>query len=333
MTITRPGIAVLLIAMTAAAFAGAEEVRKVVEEQYRIADGGEVKLTGNAGDVTIAGWDNEYIQLTMTKRAWGDTEAEAEDNLRDINVLVQEFRDRLVIRERSVSNDRHFTIFDLFDGDFWSEQRWRRRQVDYDLKVPRHTALTVSSDEGDVNISGIEAGITLSVDEGDADLSGIVADMLDVELDEGRVFLQDSKEAGHGHWSIETDEGRIHVQHIAVRELDLSSDEGDITVENAEMRKLWLTVDEGDIYVELHPADGSDYRLESDEGDIEIVLPAGPDIELRLRSEEGIIESDFTVTVRERDGGEMTETRLGNGGAYLKAAAEDGDILLLQRKR
>lgn len=333
MKLKRIYIPAVIMMVAAASYAGADEVQKVTEKTYRISDGGEVKLTANEGQVSVAGWDNDYIQLKMTKRAWGKTKAEAEANMEDIDVRIQELRDRLIIKERNRSHSTRFSIADLFDGDFWTEKGWHRQQVDYDLKVPRHTELMIISDEGDVEISDIDASVDLSLDEGDADLSGLTADQLKIDLDEGDILLRQSRERENGYWQIQTDEGRIRLRTISVRELDMGSDEGNISLEDAEVEKLWLSVDEGDIYAELGTGPGHDYRLESDEGDIEIVLPADPDVTLKLAAEEGVIESDFHLKIRQHDDGEVSETQLGKGRAYLKAAAEEGDILLLKRKR
>ena len=58
----------------------------------------------------------------MTKRAWGQSKKEAERNLKLLEVRIQESRNRLVVKQMENDYHRDFSVFDIFDGEYWRER-------------------------------------------------------------------------------------------------------------------------------------------------------------------------------------------------------------------
>lgn len=159
----------------------------------------------------------------------------------------------------------------------------------------------------------------------------VVSDDIEIRVDEGDVWLSDTKERDRGLWKIETDEGRILLENAVIQEVDIATDEGEIILDGVEVRRFWLSTDEGDIEADFISSGDGDYRIEADEGDVEIVLPKNANLTVRLRAEEGRIDSDFDLDIRSWEDGEMMEGTLGRGKGTLKAITEEGDIFFIQR--
>ena len=321
----------LFLFFGATALVWSTEVERVEEKTFKMSGDGSVSVMANEGGILIKTWNREEVHLKMTKRAWGRSRREAERLLDEIEVRIQEGRDRLVIRELARRDKDNFNFFDLFDGDFWREKRWRRGSVDFELTVPKRVQLKLQSDEGNVEVRGAEGRLTIDVDEGGVDLADILSTHVQVSVDEGDVSVSGINERGQGFWRIDTDEGSILVEDGAVEEIDLSSDEGEIIFRNVQALRVWLTTDEGDIEADLQPMRGGNYRMEAEEGDIEISIPKDANIRVKLQADEGRIDSDFNLRTRRRDDGEIMEGEIGRDDGVLKAYTEEGDILLIKQ--
>ena len=131
-----------------------------------------------------------------------------------------------------------------------------------------------------------------------------------------------------GYLKLEADEGDIEVEKGRMDELDISTDEGEIVLEDIQARKFWLATDEGDIVATFEPLKDGNYRLETDEGHIEMAIPEDVNLIVKLVSNEGWIQSDFNLTIRDRDDGEIQEGEIGHHGGNLKVYTDEGDIVL-----
>ena len=321
-------VAVLWIA--AAAFS--EEVRKVEEKTFSLSPGGSVSLSADEGSIVVKAWDREEVHLKMTKRAWGRSRREAERLLDEIEVQIQESRDRLVIREVDRWRKNHFNFFDLFDGEFWTEKRWRSGFVDFELMVPRQVQLRLQSDEGDVDVSGTEGSLTIDADEGNVTVDDIVSDQMQLTVDEGDVRVSGLDGAGKGLCKIDADEGSIFMEDCRIEEIDLSADEGEIILRNVKATRISLSADEGNIEADILTVEGGNYRMEAEEGDIEVSIPAEANLRVKLQTDEGRIDSDFDLSTRRTDDGEVKEGVIGRQDGLLRAFTEEGDILLIKRR-
>ena len=147
-------------------------------------------------------------------------------------------------------------------------------------------------------------------------------------MDEGDIWISGCDQKSDGYLKLEADEGDIEVEKIRMDELDIITDEGEIVLEDVQARKVWLATDEGDIVATFEPLKDGNYRLETDEGHIEMVIPEDVNLVVKLVTNEGWIQSDFDLTIRDRDDGEIREGEIGHHGGNLKAYTDEGDIVL-----
>jgi DUF4097 and DUF4098 domain-containing protein YvlB len=317
----------LLSSLAISVTAWCVEVEKVEEKTFDFSSGGSISVMADDGSITIKTWNRESVHLRMTKRAWGRSRHEAERLLEDIDVRIQESRNRLVIKELDRDYDNHFNFFDIFDGDFWREKGWRSVVVDFELTVPQKVELRLQTDEGDIEVSGTDGKLTVDVDEGEVDLEDVVSDYVQIGIDEGDISFHRVKDRGQGLWKIDADEGSIFIEEGSMKEVDVETDEGEIILRNVITPRFWLRTDEGDIEADFRPTEGGSYRMETDEGDLEIYIPEDTDLDVRLQTYEGRIDSDFDLYLRSHDDGESAEGMIGRGNGRLKALADEGDII------
>lgn len=305
-----------------------DEARKVEEKTFDFSMGGSISLTADEGSITLKTWDKEKVYLKMTMRAWGRNRREAERLLDELEVRIQEGRNRLIIKVREHDYDDHFNFFDIFDGEFWREHQWRGGIVDFELTVPEKVQLKLRTDEGDVDVSGTEGKLTIDVDEGNVEVADIVSDNVQIGVDEGDISLYNIRGRDEGFVKIDSDEGAVFIEDAEMGDVDVRTDEGEIDLRNVQTRRFWLTTDEGDIRAAFLPMKNGSYRMESDEGDLEIFVPENVNLQVRLQTYEGRIDSDFDLSIRSRDDGESMEGVIGRNEGMLRAYTDEGDIVI-----
>ena len=305
-----------------------DEARKVEEKTFDFDMDGNISLTADDGSIVIRSWDKEKVYLKMTMRAWGRNRREAERLLDEVEVKIQEGRKRLVIKVREHDYDDHFNFFDIFDGEFWREHRWRGGIVDFELTVPKRVNLKLRTDEGDIDVQGTEGKLTIDVDEGNVDVEDVLSNNVQIGVDEGDISLYHIIGRDDGFVKIDSDEGAIFIEDTEMGDVDVRTDEGEIDLRNVQTPRFWLTTDEGDIRADFQPVKNGSYRMESDEGDLEIFMPLNVNLQVRLQTYEGRIDSDFDLSIRDHDDGESMEGVIGRNEGMLRAYTDEGDIAI-----
>lgn len=305
-----------------------DEARKVEEKTFDFSMDGNISLTADDGSITIRTWDKEKVYLKMTMRAWGRNRREAERLLDEVEVRIQEGRNRLVIKVHEHDYDDNFNFFDIFDGEFWREHRWRGGIVDFELTVPKRVNLKLRTDEGDIDVQGTEGKLTIDVDEGNVDVEDVLSNNVQIGVDEGDISLYNVIGQDDGFVKIDSDEGAIFIEDTEMGDVDVRTDEGEIDLRSVQTPRFWLTTDEGDIRADLRPMKDGSYRMESDEGDLEIFMPKNVNLQVRLQTYEGRIDSDFDLSIRGHDDGESMEGVIGRNEGMLRAYTDEGDIVI-----
>jgi hypothetical protein len=309
----------------------ASELVKTEEKRFPLSNGGSISLAADEGFIMIKSWDKDEVYLKMTKVVRARNRHDAERLMDALQVHIQQSRERLSIRELDRYHNNRFSLFDLFDGEFWRHGSIHS-YIDFELTVPRNVNLKLRCDEGDVDVTDVRGEMLIEVDEGDVTLEKIVSNRVQVNLDEGDVIIAEAESQDYGHWKIATDEGHISVEEGQISELDASSDEGDIYLRDLTLSRFWLITDEGDIICDFSPHSGREYHLETDEGDLEITIPDHSNLDVKLITYEGSIDSDFKLPRRRYDDGEIMEGQIGQRGPKLKAVTDEGDILFLKNR-
>jgi DUF4097 and DUF4098 domain-containing protein YvlB len=321
-------LAVGLLLSCPAVSSYSSEVKKIEEKSFKIRPGGHIAIEGDEGFIKINSWDKAEVNLIMTKRAWGRSQEDAEQNLKKIEVSINEYDNRLDIRLVKERDRKNYSFWDLFDRDAWSERR--SPTIDFELTVPKEINLNLVNDEGDVFVKSIIGDVEIRADEGDIEISDVAFNELNISVDEGDIDGFDLKNPD-GRLTIEVDEGDVLFENVNVRRLKVECDEGDITIKKLSCNSGTITTDEGDIELDVALNENDRYRVSSDEGDVSVYLPTNPDVKLDLEAEDGGIRSDFNVSISKKDDRRVCRDTIGNGNALIEVYTDEGTIYLKRR--
>jgi len=318
-TILRAGLAIGLWCRSAA---GAAEATREEEKTIPFPADGLVSLTADEGSVAVRTWERNEVRIQMRKTAWARTRKAADGRLAELNTVIESIGNRIFIREETPADDasRRFHPFGESDRE--------GAKIDYILTVPKPARLKLACDEGDIDVAGTEGDLDAETDEGGIRLENVVSERLTAGCDEGDISIQNARGSDGAVWKTETDEGIVRVEDAVVGSLELTVDEGELIARGIRAGRVEAESDEGDIRISLLPVSGGKYRMESDEGDVGVSVPKNASLSVWLQTEDGGIDSDFRLTVREREDGERREGELGSGGASLKILTQEGEIRL-----
>jgi hypothetical protein len=307
----------------------AGEVSKVEEKNYQLAADASVTVIGDEGTITIRGWEKNEVQLKMTKIVWHPSRSRAEELLAQLEVDISHTEQRLYIRQPNPHQSANLRFSDYFGSERWNNGV--SVQVDFELAIPIGARLSIESDEGDVEVSGISGDLRVRIDEGNAFLQDLKSPSLEIGVDEGDVVLKNMSSPNTGAF-IRLDEGALRVHDSQFSSLNVESDEGDIVVKNSTLKDGVFQTDEGEIFVDVAIQADGHCKLVTDEGNIRLVLPESTDAEFILETGHGRVSSDFPLSVRENsDDGEHASGVAGKGLASFKAYTEQGDIIIQKR--
>ena len=302
--------------------------KKIVEKEFSIDPTGEIEIMTNEGSVNIESWEQNEVKIVMTMRTWGNNEEEAERRLSEMRVDIDANSKKIIVKEKNIQKN-NFNFFDIFDGEFWDEQRWRNSVVDFELTVPKNVSLKVLSDEGDIVVAQVDGKLNMRTNEGNIYVTDSQSSDLFLVCDEGMIRLlnvQSQDESSKLH--IHVDEGNVLLNECSILESVIGSDEGDIRVDGSSFKYLNITSDEGNIDIELFPTRDGKYGFKTDEGDILIALPANANIALKIKTDEGRISSAFNLTYHRMEEGERLSGVIGRNESMLKVHVLEGDIEL-----
>jgi hypothetical protein len=305
------------------------EIKKIEEKSFKMKPGGHISVEGDEGFIKINSWDKAEVNLVMTKRAWGKSQEDAEQNLKKIEVEINENDNRLDIKLVKERDEKNHSFWDLFDRDTWREIG-RSPRVDFELTVPKEINLNLVNDEGDVIVKSIIGDVEIRVDEGDIEINDVAFNELNLAVDEGDINGVDLKNPD-GRLTIKVDEGDVLFENVSLRRLRVECDEGGITFKKLSCNSCSIATDEGDVDLDIVLNDNDRYRVSSDEGDLSFDLPNNPDVKLDLESQDGDIRSDFNVSISKNDDRRICRETIGNGNAFIEAYTDEGTIYLKRR--
>jgi DUF4097 and DUF4098 domain-containing protein YvlB len=144
-------------------------------------------------------------------------------------------------------------------------------RVDYELRVPADTSLTVNSSSGPISVQGINADMTL---EGDA------ANIVVRQTDGGHI---------HAH----TLSGPVHLEDVAHGDVEVITVSGPVTLDNADGRMVTVNTTDAKIAYDGDFGDSGDYTFANHSGDIDVTLPASASVDITATSEKGAVSNDF----------------------------------------
>jgi Toastrack DUF4097 len=158
-----------ILALTAL-FAGvataamAERFTERIETTYSLGPGAEISLGNTNGSVSVEAWEEDFVRLVAEKQVEAGSEAEAEEALADIEVIIHQRDGRLEVETRLPG-----TASSLWG---WLSGHSHNASVSYELRVPRGIDLDLHTVNGNVSTMGAEGSLRLHSINGRIEVEG-----------------------------------------------------------------------------------------------------------------------------------------------------------------
>ncbi len=162
---------------------------EIAEYEHKLASGGILEVLATSGKISISGWDKETIYVRAIKRAPEKLISSLiiEAQLTDTNALIRTISDPSPTYTYSYS-------FLFFNYSYTYTCPDGCMSVDYKIKVPRNTAIKISSTKNSpLRVKNIDNGVWIKSNKGDIKTDEI-AGPLEVQTENSDIHITDSSD-------------------------------------------------------------------------------------------------------------------------------------------
>lgn len=269
----------------------------VEENTLKVSEPVNLTLTNDFGDVSVTGGADEQVKIVAEKTAWGSSDAEAQKELEELEVLIEQDGSNVNI---SIQHPDQMNVLNL-RPDVWS--------VKFTLTVPADTAVTLRAFNGDLTLAGIQGKADLQTDFGNIDLSA-VSGLVAVKSNNGSITAKDI--LSEEDITLTSEFGNVTAQEISGANVSAASTNG--------------ALDLNGITASILLKAGSDF------GNITLTASQAPTVDIRSSNGKVSLENvdvDGKVTIQ-NDFGDQTLLSV-DAGAY-ELIAQNGKIKLDQAR-
>jgi len=264
-------------------------------EEKTLTVNGPVSLTLNNdfGDVSVAGGADGQVHITAGKTAWGSNEAEAQKELEDLKVIVEQNGNSVNI---SVQRLEQTNVLNIGSGG---------GSVNFTLTVPEESIITLDSvngaltldgtkgnadlqtDFGNIMVSNVSGAVLAKTNNGNVTAKSIVSDEAvtltsefgsinaqeingaDVTANSTNGMLDLQEIIAGGVFKAGSDFGNISLANSQASAIEIKSINGKVTLENVNVDgKVTVHNDFGDLM--LNAVEASVYDLKTQNGKIKL---------------------------------------------------------------
>lgn len=193
-----------------------------------------VKLNVNddAGDVTVVGADVEAVEIQIVKTGYGSNDARAEEALKGIKFEIKQSGNTITLNYK-----------------LSGRQTREVNTVDLVITVPTDTEVELDNGFGVIDVSELNGDVNISGDFGDVSVKNIEG-LLTVDNASGEVEIS-NVDAGSQDVMIESDFGRVTVDKMNGKNINIDSNSGTLNLTNVRTTgELFTSSDFGNISIE-----------------------------------------------------------------------------------
>lgn len=229
------------------------------EQRFTTATPAQLRVNNNNGEVIVTAGDTDEIVVSIRKTAWGSTQAEADEALRALNVILTQTGNTLTVRYERPSQV-------VIVGDI------RPSRVDLEITVPLSTAVEVDTNLGHIRLEGTTGDAQLKTDFGRIDVEDVTG-ALTAQTNSGEIIAR-RIEAGDEIINLNSDFGGIELEAAQAKRVEVDSSSGTLTLTDVTAQKdVVAQTDFGGI--DLEDVQGSAYDLKTNSGRITVQGAAG----------------------------------------------------------
>ena len=162
--------------------AGAATAKKVAEKTFEFAPGGEVSIESRNGRIVIETWDRSEARVQITRSVRAADDAQAKALLKELQADVELLPGRLEIVSRYPKRRENVGLWDFLG------RKVAAMDIHYYLQVPKSTAVTLQTMNGEIRVRGTSRSVDASTTNGDISVSG-ASGPIEVRTTNGQVKL------------------------------------------------------------------------------------------------------------------------------------------------
>jgi DUF4097 and DUF4098 domain-containing protein YvlB len=276
-------------------------------------------VVGNlAGDITVTAGGADTVTIDVVKTARGGSDADAQEQLKLVEVEISERAGRGEVRTRYPQTERHI-------GNV---------SVSYTITVPAGTSVEARSVSGDVRVTGIKGAVDAESVSGEVEIRQAerveTAKSISGDVDIDGVSFDGTFEAS-------SVSGDVRARNVKARRIDLGSVSGNVEVGEVSCQTADLKSTSGDVtYTGAFQKSGR-YEFRSHSGTVRVTLTGDVGFELEASTFSGSIDSDLPITIggagRPAERGSHRSIRgvYGDGSATLDVTTFSGNVIIRKR--
>jgi hypothetical protein len=265
---------------------------QTIEKTFTVDGMPRLRVQNVSGETAIRVGESGQVRVVARKRVKGGSADRAKRLLENVEVRIEQRGNDIFVEPHLYEQER--TWLDLFRG--------KRFRVDFEITVPRETAVNAQTVSGDLDLNGTRGPARLESVSGDVNIENV-----------------------QGPMRIKSVSGDVQVTDY-VGSLEGSSVSGDVDIRGRVHSSELHTVS-GDISIDLEPeAGGRETRLKTISGDVEVGLLTSSCV-CDFHTASGDLDCEIPARVM-REGRKDRTVVVGDGRSRLSVRTVSGDLTI-----
>jgi DUF4097 and DUF4098 domain-containing protein YvlB len=271
---------------------GTESHDQTVEKTFSVDGMPRLRVQNVSGETAIRVGEPGQVRVVARKRVKGGSADRAKRLLENVEVRIEQKGNDIFVEPHLYEQERSW--LDLFRG--------KRFRVDFEITVPRETAVNAQTVSGDLDLNGTRGPARVESVSGDVNIADVQGPMR-IKSVSGDVQCTDYAGAVEG-----------------------SSVSGDIDI-RGRVRACELHTVSGDISVDLDPeVGGRESRIKTISGDVELGLLSASCV-CEYHTASGDLECEAPARII-REGRKDRTVVIGDGGSRIFVKTVSGDLTI-----
>lgn len=158
--------AILLFVGTGLLFAEIRE-SKTLHKQVALAKGKTVVLDNRNGNLTVTGWNRDSVDVVAYVEVRSRRRSDLEKIIESVRIKMEQEADRLVIEADSPESEGGSGFWD------WVFGRHTQVSIDFEVRIPERSDLTVETLNGNVGVDGVQGKIRMGSTNGNVEAEAV----------------------------------------------------------------------------------------------------------------------------------------------------------------
>jgi len=260
---------------------------------------GKLTVKVERGSIHVTGWDQNTVEVRVTREVTRASDSEAAGILKSHRVLLEQHGDEISVTADEPSLPSR--------GSWWGWLEQAQLNVHYEISLPRKFTARLETAGGEIEAANLQGDVDAKTQGGNLSFD-TVAGAVDGETEGGSVKAS----ACQGQLSLKTEGGNIAITGFAGPDVQADTEGGSVSADFA-------------------VAPRSDCTLHTSGGNVTARLPAKAALTLDAHTEGGTASSELPVQIQGDMERQTLRGTINGGGPKLTLETEGGNIRLQKR--